>query len=337
MKHFLTICFFVLAAFVGNAQETAQVLQETAGKLMQKGDFDNAVLMLQRASKQDPSNVSILQDLCYAAYLKRDYSQAIEVGKQLVDNAKADAQAFQLLGLAYKAIAEYKECEKLYRNGIRRFPRSGVLYNEYAELFALQNEMNDAIEQWEKGIAADPNYSSNYYNASIYYGKRQQWLRTALYAEIFLNLESYSARVADIKPLLLQAWKGMSSNAYLLKAVQDARSPFEKAYATALQKSIGGDASPENIDRITAIRTRFVVQWMNVYGAQYPVALFARQQYLLNQQLFAAYDYWLMSADDDTAYKQWKDQHTREAQGFTDFQQSRVFKMPAGEAYFSKN
>ncbi len=332
------ICSFFLAACLGKAQEqTAQLLQATATKLMQKGDFDNAVLMLQRASKQDPANISILQDLCYAAYLKRDYAQAIEVGKQLVDNPKSDAQAFQLLGLAYKAVAEYKDCEKLYRNGIRRFPKSGILYNEYAELFAMQNEMDDAIDQWEKGIAADPGYSSNYYNASIYYGKKQQWLRTALYAEIFLNLESYSARVADIKPMLLQAWKGLSNSAYLLKSAQEAKSPFEKAYAASLQQSIGGDAAPTSMSQITAIRTRFVIQWMNQYGAKYPVALFARQQYLLNQQLFAAYDYWLMSADDDDTYKQWKDAHAQEAQGFTDFQQSRVFKIPAGEAYFVKN
>ena len=37
-------------------------------------------------------------------------------------------------GLVYKAIEERKECEKMYKQGLKRFPNSGVLYNEYGEM-----------------------------------------------------------------------------------------------------------------------------------------------------------------------------------------------------------
>jgi Flp pilus assembly protein TadD len=60
-------------------------LQETARALVQKGDYDNAVIVLERAKQQEPNNVEILKDLCFANYLKRDFSKAIEVGKELVE------------------------------------------------------------------------------------------------------------------------------------------------------------------------------------------------------------------------------------------------------------
>ena len=65
--------------------------------------------------------------------------------------------------MTYKAIAEYKECTKLYKKGIKKFPKSGILYNEYGELLAMNKDLNGAIEIWEKGIEVDPNFSSNYY------------------------------------------------------------------------------------------------------------------------------------------------------------------------------
>ena len=72
----------------------------------------------------------------YASYLKRDFAKAKEVGEMLVKKGEADVQMFQLLGLTYKSIADYKEAEKLYKAGLKKFPNEGVLYSEYGELLA---------------------------------------------------------------------------------------------------------------------------------------------------------------------------------------------------------
>jgi tetratricopeptide (TPR) repeat protein len=335
MKYIFTILF--MAALSAGAQEqTSALLQETARTLLQKGDFDNAVIMLDRAKKQDPDNVEIMRDLSYVNYLKRDFAKAIEAGKELVENPKADAQAFQLLGLSYKAIASYKECGKLYRTGLRKFPNSGVLYNEYGELFALEKELDESIAQWEKGIEVDPVYSSNYFNATMYYARQNNWIRAALYGEIFLNLESYTARTQDIKNQVLTAWRSMLTQANMqqLRAAKST-SAFEKAVLDALARVMPGIKGTGSIDDLIAVRTKFNEEWMKENAKTYAFQLFNHEQYLIKQNIFGAYNYWLFSSGAD-AYQAWQKEHAKEAGDFTAFQQSRVFKLPEGQYYFSK-
>jgi tetratricopeptide (TPR) repeat protein len=339
MKKIFISIFFVLMLGTANAQEqTAKLLQETARTLVQKGDYDNAVLMLDRARKQEPDNVDLLRELVFANYLKRDFAQAIEVGKELVEKPNADQQSFQVLGLAYKAIASYKECAKLYRTALRRFPNSGVIYNEYGELSAMDNELEEAIVQWEKGIELDPGYSSNYYNATMYYSNGKNWLRAALYGELFLNLESYSTRTEEIKSKLYKIWATLLSPGYLLQAAEQKNlSAFEKAVYNTLGKAAAGAKDGAMMNQLAAVRTGFLLQWMQGNQKTWPYRLFDHQQYLVSQGLFEAYNYWLFGNSlGGEAYAGWQKTHTKETEGFRNFQQSRVFKIPAGEYYFSR-
>lgn len=340
MKYWLLLSVLLgtTAAVSAQEQQTAKLLQETARTLVQKGDYDNAVVILDRAKQQEPNNTSILKDLCFAAYLKRDFSKAIETGKELIEKPDADAQAFQLLGLAYKAIASYKECGKLYRTALRKFPNSGVIYNEYAETFALENELEEAITQWEKGIESDPGYSSNYYNATMYYVRKSNWLRAALYGELFLNLESYSTRTEEIKGQLFTSWTNLLTPGNIQQLTeQKTTTAFEKEVLEVLAKAIKQPAAALSITAMISVRTRFAVEWAAVNQKKYPFTLFSHQQYLLSQGLFEAYTYWLMAPSVGTAaYQAWQQQHPKESAGYTAFQQSRVFKLPLGEYYFSR-
>ena len=337
MKYIILFLLATIGVCDIHAQEqTAKLLQETARTLVQKGDYDNAVVILERAKQQEPDNIEILQDLCFANYLKRDFAKAIEVGKEMVAKPNAEPQSFQTLGLAYKAIASYNDCGKLYRTALRKFPNSGVIYNEYAELFALQNEMEEAITLWEKGIELDPSYSSNYYNATMYYAKKSNWIRAALYGELFLNLESYSTRTEEIKEKLFDAYKVLISSAAVQQLTEvKINSAFEKTILEILAKLNADNKQPAGIDRVISIRTRLVIEWFQGKQKNYPFRLFDHQQYLLNQGLFEAYNYWLFSpAIGVDAVQVWQKAHTKETDSYKVFQQSRVFKIPVGEYYF---
>ena len=338
MKYIVVFIWVTVFCFAADAQEqTAKLMQETARILVQKGDFENAIVVLERAKKQEPNNIEILRDLCFANYLKREFARSIEVGKELTDKPEADPQAFQLLGLSYKAIASYKECGKLYRMALRKFPNSGVIYNEYAEVFALENNMEEAIAQWEKGIELDPVYSSNYYNAAMYYVRKNNWLRAVLYGEIFLNLESYTARTEEIKTQLFSAYKGILAPGAIqqLMAVKTV-SVFEKSILDVLTKA-AARTKVSGIDDLISIRTRFILEWAQGKEKQFPFRLFVHQQYLLNQGLFEAYNYWLFStAISAELYEAWGKSYAKESEAFKAFQQSRVFKIPLGEYYFAR-
>lgn len=339
MKYILILvfCFVNLGTLLAQ-QQTAKQLQESAKILLQQSDFEKAVLVLDRARQQEPGNIEILRDLAFASYLKRDYAKATEIGKVLTERPNADSKDFQVLGLSYKAMASYKECAKLYKAGLKKFPNSGVIYNEYAELMAIENALDEAIEQWEKGIEMDPGYSSNYYNSAMYYVRSKNWVPAVLYSELFLNLESYTARTTDIKKELTGVYRNLFAPSVIGQLLNaKATTPFEKAILEVLAKTENLAKVGLSVENIMRVRTRFIEQWVQEKQKQYPFRLFDHQQYLLNEGLFEAYNYWLFSeAVNADSYKTWQNNHPKETAEFKKFQENRVFKIPAGQYYFSR-
>jgi Tfp pilus assembly protein PilF len=166
--HKLIITIFLLSiATLGVGQDPKTPL-ETARSFQRQGDYQNALLVLNRALEQQPNDLNMLKELAFTYYLQRDYVKAKQVALPLPSRSDADVQTYQIMGLVYKAIEERKDCERLYKEGINRFPNSGVLYNEYGEMLWTKQDYA-AIKWWEKGIEADPNYASNYYNAALHY------------------------------------------------------------------------------------------------------------------------------------------------------------------------
>ena len=311
-------------------------MQEAAKALVQQGEFEKAIRVLELANEQSPNDVDILKDLSFAAYLNRDFSKAMLIGKLTIQQKDADPQAYQLLGLTYKALAMYKDFQKLYTAALKKFPNSGVLYNEFAELLAINQEMNEAIQQWEKGIQSDPGFSSNYYNATMYYMRTNNWLKVMLYGEIFVNIESYTDRTTEVKGLLYNATINlMSKNTLQLLLSKKGQSTFEQFILSDILKVFGTQTGVLSIDSLIAIRSRFVVEWIKNQGSQYPYRLFDHQQYLMQHELFGAYNQWLfMAVANPAAYQDWLGKHVTEREAWQTFQQSRVFKLPAGQYYF---
>src|SRR5690554_6630184 len=129
MKKLFASGLFLFIALLSFAQEDVKTMHETARSFMRSGDFDNAVVVLTRALQQDKSNLELQKDLVMSYYLKRDYTRALDGVKSLVDRDDADVVVYQLAGNVYKALEEAKECEKVYKKGLKKFPKSGPLYS----------------------------------------------------------------------------------------------------------------------------------------------------------------------------------------------------------------
>jgi tetratricopeptide (TPR) repeat protein len=332
----MTVFFLGLICFGGislKAQQTdTSSLRETARVFRQQGDFPNAILVLNRALQQQPTNLEILKDLSFTYYLQRDYSKALETIKPLLERKDADVTCFQITGLIYKAIEERKECEKMYKLGIKRFPESGVLYNEYGEMLWAKEDI-DAIKQWEKGIEVDPTYSSNYYNACKYYYFTFDKVWDLIYGEIFVNLESYSKRTPEIKNILSEGYKKLFSDVNLQKN-QNTKNPFVQSYLAELNSQSALISQGITVESLTVLRSRFVVDWFSKYAAKYPFRLFDYQQQLLKEGMFDAYNQWIFGASQNLpAFQNWTASHSEEYNRFISFQKGRVFKLPSGQYY----
>ena len=322
--------FFQILSF---SQQADSALLATAKSHIRSGDYNNAIMILNRASESNPNSLEVQKDLAFAYYLKRDYVNALKVAKPFADRKDSDIQSFQILGMVYKAIEERKDCEKMYRAALKKFPKSGVLYNEYGEMIWTKDNFTESVKLWEKGIEADPNYSGNYYNAAKYYYFSPDKVWGLVYGEIFVNLESYSKRTTEIKNLLVDGYKKLFSEADIMQK-QNLKNAFVKAFLENMKKQSGSVMSGVSTESLNILRTKFITDWYSRYAAKFPFRLFDHQQQLLKSGMFSAYNQWLFSeSKDSTSYQAWTTSHPEEFNKFNNFQKNRIFRLPMGQYY----
>jgi tetratricopeptide (TPR) repeat protein len=333
MKRYFFSFLFLSILVTTNAQQDAETLRETAKTLMQQGDYDNALNALNKALGMQPGDFDVLKDRDFVYYLQKDFGNAIKAGNDLVHRTDADADCYQLLGLSLRATAEYKEGDKMYKEGIAKFPNSGVLYNDYGEMLVDEKMPAIAIKQWEAGIEGDPNYSSNYYNAAKYYDAKGNIIWALLYEEIFINIESLSTRTAEIKELLLTDYKKLFLTDALDNSLQKGGA-FEKAVASIYNKNKNITNSILNPETLTELRTRFILSWYETDAAQFPFHLFDFQRMLLQKGMFEAYNQWVFGETINSAnFDAWQKTHAGDMAMFQHYKQNVLYKSPKGEYY----
>ncbi len=335
MKKFSIVIFLILFSFASFAQNDFQKKYETAHKFLMQGDYDSATIAYKQLVQQNGDSLEVVKDWTFLQILTQNFPKAIETGKAMIERPDADEQCYQLLGIAYKATKDYAACDKLYKQAIKKFPNSGVIFNEMGELSALQKALPEAIVFWEKGIEADANYVNNYYNAVMYYERFENLFKVIIYGELFVNLESYTTRSAEIKSVVYETYKKLYEEKDPQNWLRSTASDFEKSFFTVLAKSklLANDGI--NPDNLTSIRTRFVLDWFATkQNEKFPFFLFNHQLNLLKNGLFEGYNQWMFGpAASTAAYKIWFDTHDKQANAFRKFQQSRIFKMPQGQYY----
>ena len=334
-KYFLIFCSSLLIGLSIIAQtEDPKTLHENARTFMRQGDFNNAIIILTRALQMDKNNLEMQKDLAMSYYYKRDYEKALDEVKILMDRNDADVVAFQIAGNVYKALEEVKECEKIYKRGLKKFPNSGALYSEYGELLWAKKDFS-AIEQWETGIRMDPSYSGNYYNAARYYFFAKDKIWSLVYGEIFVNMESLSDRGTAMKQLLLEAYKEkLFADANIMAGQEKNKNEFARAFLDCMNKQSSLANRGLTTETLTMIRARFILEWFDKYAGRFPYKLFDYQRQLIQEGIFNAYNEWLFGTVENlAAYDNWTKTHDEEYKNFVAFQKTRVFKMPSGQYY----
>ncbi|MCH5596924.1 tetratricopeptide repeat protein [Niabella ginsengisoli] len=321
------------------AQNSLSSERQRARTFMQSGDLDNAVLVLTKANETDKNDMGIQKDLALAYYYQKSYTKALESIKPVIASPDCDPAAYQLAGNIYKAQENYSAAEKNYKDGLKDFPKSGPLYNDYGELLEIMKNPTGAIQHWEKGIQVAPSYGGNYYNAAVYYYKQQDdkvW--AIIYGEIYANMESLNPKANSIKKMVLDAYKQKLFISNNLKAdAANQKNAFAKAVLETFAKQSGISAQGITPESLAMIRTRFILDWNTSYAKEFPFKLFDYHQQLMKDGLFDSYNQWMFGPVDNQAnFEKWVQAHKEEYDKFTAFHTSRVFKMPVNQAYSLK-
>lgn len=326
------LLILVSTAQVFGQDENVQKLQENARAFMLQGDFANSALLLVRARKLAPENIDVAKDLSFVYYLQKENEKGLQVIVPFLDNPQVDDQSFQIAANLYQAAERFKDAEKVYKKGIKLFPNSGPLYNDYGQMI-WPNDNNAAAQLWEKGIEEDPSFAGNYYNATKHYYINRNIVWTLIYGEIFANLESYTPRTTEIKNILLSEYKRLYANPELFDT-KNLKNNFEKAFLSTLNgynAIVDNGITPETL---TMIRTRFVLDWELKYWDKFPFQLFQLHKNLLENGLFPMYNHWLFGAAQNLSeYDQYTKKNHEEYSAFINFQKNNLFKIPKGQYY----
>ena len=301
-------------------------------KYISLGDYENGIIIAQRGLATEPDNRDLNKDLVLCYYFQNNFDKALDLLAKLINNNLADDQCFQIAGEIYKTLHQPKEAENIYRKGILQYPDNGPMYNELGVLLWDQKN-EEAISYWEKGIESDPNFSKNYFNAAGYYSLKKNWFWCVLYAEIFVNLESFSAKTSEVKGLLLNAYKNLLNN-----NKSDALDSYKGKFAHHFLKNLFKEdlfiQGEINTDFLIKVRTRFILNWFIDNAKSFPFKLFEYHQELLQNGLFEAYNQWLFGSSDNLAvFHLWTQNHASEYDEFIHLQKSRIFKIPKEQYY----
>lgn len=325
----LLLLAHLLFSFQLLAQPGIVQIQQTARGFNNRGEHANAVIVLRQGLREFPKALELEKELVLSLTLQRDYAAAKEVAVPLTDRNDADIICFQLAGNVYKALEEVKECDQLYRKGIRKFPNSGPLYSEWGELL-WSNKDGRAIACWEDGIKGDPSYAGNYYNAALYYSNSNEPIWALLYAEIYINMESRSERARNMKKILFEQYRN------ILTKTKTPDFKKNESFGKSVYEVLDGASGPAmrglTNESLTMIRTRFVLDWFAKYGNTYPFKLFDHQRQLLQNGLFEAYDQWLfLDGVNPTAFAEWTQKNADDYARLRTFLFNRIFKVPPGQ------
>lgn len=347
-----TLKYFLLGTFLapgvsqaqmsGDSPELLQIIRN-AGEYLNKGEYDNALSLYKQAIRMSPDNVALRKDLTYTYLLKRDITNARTTISQVLETNAADAQVYQLAAAVEQADGKNAKAKRIINNGLSKFPNAGVLYNSKGNILITGSRSSSpALKEWIQGIAVDPGFATNYYNAAKTLFKDENYVWSIIYAEKFVNLESQSPKTVELRKLLYDAYKKVFSLKYssglpdfnaAIKQNNFSKITFEDAFVHAINANISTVADGFNVDNISMLRTRFMIYWNNNFERRFPQSIISYQSRIMKAGHYPAYNQWLFgAAESSQSFSTWLSQFRTAYQKFELWKQNNPYVPMQGDA-----
>lgn len=328
---FFIINYLAFGQIKSNKEEADGYVLE-AIKLMDNGDPEKAILLIEKALKLSPKNSIYLYEMGYAYYMKKDYKKAKDIFEDLADSDDAQDLHYKMLGNSLDLLGKPEKAIAAYKKGIKKFPNSGKIYLELGIMSMSKKEYNEALDYWEKGIEVEPAHPSNYYWATKLFANSNEKIWALLYGELFMNLERGSKRTEEISAILFDVYKNTvtaksdtSMSVDLTKrgttikiSVDDIKDiekklsskrllPFEGTYTMAFAPGSIALKSGTSITGIYQTQKMLLEFWYNNFknNEAYPNVLLDYKKQILDAGHLEAYSYWIHSKGSDKEFEEW--------------------------------
>ncbi|NIG57673.1 M48 family metallopeptidase [Chitinophaga sp. Cy-1792] len=317
-------------AFAQSTNQTkALTLKQAAVKLMDNGQTDSSLLLLRQAAALDPSNLDIPYETGYAFYLAKQPDSTVAVLTDLLKK-KQDTQIYEMLGNAYDDLNQNEKAVEAYGKGLEIEPKNGRLMLNMGILFLRQDSTSRAMDWFEKGIAANPEFPSNYYWASKILAANEKYIWALLYGEIFQLNEPSGNRKNKISELMYNIYKSQITltdsgasvklNRQLVLNMDDLlnkkkqknfKLPFEANYEMAVSVAVAIPAALSgqkemSLAMVAEIRSSFIkFYYSKNMDKNYPNALLDWQKKIDDAGLTEPYSFYLMRYGNIDEFNSW--------------------------------
>jgi len=299
-------------------QEKAESMAYEAVQLMDNGNPDAAIELLEEAQKLDPKSMDIPYEMGYAYLMKNDAAQAIKQFKPLLKHKDVNDRVYTMLGNSYDINGQPDKAIATYDDGLKKFPNSGTLHLERGNMHLQKDEYNEAMAYYEKGIEVDPNHSSNYYRAAKIYFMSNQKIWGMIYAELFILMNPGTDRSIELSGLLYDCYQNsititsdtsskidFCENIMTISDINDIQMPYCMTWGAAMSLAV---IVKDTIDlpTIDNIRSAFISNYYSMGSdEEYPNILYDYRKGIEDAGLGSAYNHYILSAGAPEYVQQW--------------------------------
>jgi len=309
---------------------------------MDKGEIENAIVYFEQAVTLDPDNYFYPYEIAHAHYLTRQYKKSIQILETLLPHKDVTDHAYHLLGSNYEHSNNPKMAFEIYNQGLAKFPESGILYNGLGGLSMKKKKYKEALDFFELGIKAEPDFTDNYYWASKVHASLDDKLWGIMYAELFINSEGVNEKSKELGKVIFDVFQNgiiVSGNnvAVELADADTSHKNFEHEFETTLWESADSVKKQISISSISEIRKLFLTKWMEKGSHdKYPNLLFDWQAQVMLKGYWDPYHYWLLKEGSPAEFETWKSKNTNLYNDFVNWL-SENHLMPSKSNYFVTN
>jgi tetratricopeptide (TPR) repeat protein len=178
-------------------------LRKAVGEI-DAGHLDTAIPALYVLHRKHPRNGTILHELALAHRLARQPRRAVEL--LLPYRADLPPQMLSALGSALDEAGDSPQAEAVLREGLKRNPKSGVLYSDLGTTVRAAGRLNEALDLHIQGTTAEPAFPGNYRRAAELYAQSDRRALALVYGEMFRLLDpEQSAKTAELMVAVYRA------------------------------------------------------------------------------------------------------------------------------------
>ncbi len=295
-------------------ENQAPYFYEKGESFFRSRDYVKALEYYREAVAMDKENCNYQTRYAHAFFLNSQVNNAAIILDRAAKLPIVTEACYQLCCQVFSVRNEFKLAKKYVDEGLAKYPKSGLLYNEKAKLYSSYREDEEAEKFWMKSIEVQPGYLEPYYLLAKLYDTASDKTPNSLFLlENYLLANPQGVKAKEAKALFYRCLANLQKTLFVknkntapVAKKKDADPSIAKTYYRILKANkyhVGDGASVENITQWRASAMR---DWETLTNVPIP-AYIEYQKRLMHEQLFEVYNQWLFSeAAKPAKYAAWK-------------------------------